>query len=36
VDRWERSGRAPNARLLETLDADRFFALLTERLAALP
>ncbi|MBW6396440.1 nucleoside hydrolase [Roseomonas sp. HJA6] len=36
VDRWERSGQAPNARLLETLDAGRFFALLTERLAALP
>lgn len=36
VDRWERSGQAPNARLLETLDADGFFALLTERLAALP
>jgi purine nucleosidase len=36
VDRWERSGQAPNARLLETLDADGFFALLTERIAALP
>lgn len=36
VDRWERSGLAPNARLLDTLDADRFFALLAERLAALP
>ncbi|MBR0680575.1 cysteine hydrolase [Roseomonas eburnea] len=36
VDRWERSGQAPNARLLETLDADGFFALLGERLAALP
>ena len=36
VDRWERSGLAPNARLLETLEADRFFALLTRRLAALP
>ncbi len=36
VDRWDRSGQAPNARLLETLDADGFFALLTERLAALP
>jgi purine nucleosidase len=36
VDRWERSGLAPNARLLETLDADGFFALLAERLARLP
>ena len=36
VDRWERSGQAPNARLLETLDADGFFALLGERLATLP
>lgn len=36
VDRWERSGAAPNARLLDTLDAERFFAILTERLAALP
>lgn len=35
VDRWDRSGLTPNARLLDTLDADRFFALLTERLAAL-
>ena len=25
-----------NARLLDTLDADRFFAMLTDRLAALP
>lgn len=36
VDRWGRSGATPNARLLDTLDADRFFALLTDRLAALP
>lgn len=36
VDRWQRGGSPPNARLLDTLDADRFFALLTERLAALP
>lgn len=35
VDRWERSGLAPNARLLDTLDADGFFALLAGRLAAL-
>lgn len=36
VDRWERSGQAANARLLEHLDAEGFFALLGERLAALP
>jgi len=36
VDRWDRSGAAPNARLLETLDADGFFAMLTGRMAALP
>ena len=36
VDRWARSGAAANARLLDTLDAERFFAALTERLAALP
>ncbi len=36
VDRWERSGRPANARVLETLDADGFFALLGRRLAALP
>ncbi|MBR0649908.1 cysteine hydrolase [Roseomonas terrae] len=36
VDRWERSGHPANARLLDTLDADRFFALLATRLATLP
>jgi len=36
VDRWERSGARANARLLETLDAEAFFALLGEHLAALP
>jgi purine nucleosidase len=30
------SGRPPNARVLTTIDADGFFALLTERIAALP
>ena len=35
VDRWERTGLAANARLLETLDDEGFFALLGERLAAL-
>jgi purine nucleosidase len=36
IDRWGRLGLAPNARLLERLDADAFFTLLGERLAALP
>ncbi len=36
VDRWERAGEPANARLLETLDAEGFFALLGARLAALP
>lgn len=36
VDRWDRSGVAHNARLLETLDADGFFTLLGENLATLP
>jgi inosine-uridine nucleoside N-ribohydrolase len=36
IDRWNRLGKTPNARLLDTLDADRFFALLGERFAALP
>jgi purine nucleosidase len=33
IDRW---GATPNATVLETLDADGFFALLGERLATLP
>jgi len=36
IDRWRVDGRAPNTRLLETVDADGFFALLTERLPRLP
>lgn len=36
IDRWQRSGKAANVRLLDTLDADGFFALLGERLGALP
>lgn len=36
IDRWQRTGAAPNATVLETLDADGFFALLGERLAGLP
>jgi len=36
IDRWGRSGALANARLLETLDAEAFFALLGERIAALP
>ena len=36
IDRWGRSDAAANATVLETLDADGFFALLGERLARLP
>jgi inosine-uridine nucleoside N-ribohydrolase len=36
IDRWHRSKAPPNVTLLETLDADGFFALLGERLAHLP
>ncbi len=36
IDRWGRTGDPCNAILLETLDADGFFALLGERLARLP
>jgi purine nucleosidase len=36
IDRWGRLRQAPNARLLDTLDADGFFGLLAERLARLP
>jgi len=36
IDRWDRLRQAPNARLLETLDADGFFRLLIQRLASLP
>lgn len=36
IDRWQRSARPVNIRLLETLDAEGFFALLGERLARLP
>jgi purine nucleosidase len=36
IDRWGRSGARTNVTLLETLDADGFFALLGERLARLP
>ena len=36
VDRWGTTGHKPNARLLETVDAAGFFALLTERLPRLP
>jgi purine nucleosidase len=36
IDRWNRTGAPPNATVLETLDADGFFALLGERLARLP
>ena len=36
VDRWGRSGAAPNVTLAESLDAEGFFALLGQRLARLP
>lgn len=36
IDRWGRTGDAPNATVLETVDAEGFFALLTERLMRLP
>jgi purine nucleosidase len=36
ADRWRRTAAPANATLLETLDADAFFALLGARLAALP
>lgn len=36
VDRWQRQPAAANVALLETVDADGFFALLTERLTLLP
>ncbi len=36
IDRWGKVADTPNARLLDTLDAERFFALLAERIARLP
>lgn len=36
VDRWGRTGRPPSVTLPEALDAEGFFALLAERIAALP
>jgi purine nucleosidase len=36
VDWWGVTGRAPNVRLMHAVDADGFYALLTERLARLP
>jgi purine nucleosidase len=36
IDRWRRTGAPANVTLLETVDADGFFALLEERLARLP
>ena len=36
IDRWQRLGLPANARLLETLDPARFFALLAASLARLP
>jgi len=36
IDRWDRTGDPLNAMVLETLDADGFFALLGQRFARLP
>lgn len=36
IDRWHRTRAAANVTLLETLDADGFFALLADRLVKLP
>lgn len=36
IDRWDRLGRPANLTLLETLDDERFFALLAARIGALP
>jgi inosine-uridine nucleoside N-ribohydrolase len=36
IDRWNRTGEPHNATVLETLDADGFFALLGERFVRLP
>lgn len=36
IDRWGRSGRPVNAIVLDTIDANGFFALLTERFNRLP
>jgi inosine-uridine nucleoside N-ribohydrolase len=36
IDRWGRTNEPANAMVMETLDADGFFSLLTERLARLP
>ena len=36
IDRWGRTGAPGNAKILETLDASRFFALLGERFSRLP
>jgi purine nucleosidase len=35
IDRWGRSGATPHATLLETIDADGFFALIGDRLSTL-
>jgi purine nucleosidase len=36
IDRWHRTGAQHNATVLETLDGEGFFSLLSERLARLP
>ena len=36
VDWWGVTGRAPNVRFLNTVDAEGFYELLTDKLARLP
>jgi len=36
VDWWGVTGRKPNVRFMNTVDADGFYDLLTEKLAGLP
>ena len=36
IDRWGRTDQPANATVLETIDAEGFFALLTERFNCLP
>jgi purine nucleosidase len=36
VDWWRVTDRPPNARFMNDVDADGFYALLTERIATLP
>ncbi len=36
VDRWRLTDRPANAQVMDRIDADGFYALITERLARLP